>query len=70
MTYNHHFVWAICVIIMGQLFDLFDGRMALKHGGTRVGPYMDDIADFVSFGLAPAYVVVQKGGFSGMVYRM
>ncbi|MFH2060173.1 MAG: CDP-alcohol phosphatidyltransferase family protein [Pseudomonadota bacterium] len=62
LTHNHYFAWAICIIIMGQLFDLFDGRMALKHGGTRYGPYMDDIADFVSFGLAPAYVVVQKGG--------
>ncbi|MFH2093469.1 MAG: CDP-alcohol phosphatidyltransferase family protein [Pseudomonadota bacterium] len=63
LTYNRFFAWAICVIIMGQLFDLFDGRMALKHGGTRIGPFMDDIADFVSFGLAPAYVIVQKGGF-------
>lgn len=62
LTNNHMFAWAICIIIMGQLFDLFDGRMALKHGGTKYGPYMDDIADFVSFGLAPAYVVIQKGG--------
>ena len=62
LTHHHHFAWAICIIIMGQLFDLFDGRMALKHGGTRFGPYLDDIADFTSFGLAPAYVVVEKGG--------
>ncbi|MFC1838559.1 CDP-alcohol phosphatidyltransferase family protein [Thermodesulfobacteriota bacterium] len=62
LTHQHHFVWAICIIIVGQLFDLFDGRMALKHGGTRYGPYLDDIADFVSFGLAPAYVIVKKGG--------
>ncbi|MCG8635969.1 MAG: CDP-alcohol phosphatidyltransferase family protein [Desulfobacterales bacterium] len=62
LTYHHSFAWAICIIIMGQLFDLFDGRMAMKHGGTKYGPYLDDIADFVSFGLAPAYVVVQKGG--------
>jgi CDP-diacylglycerol--serine O-phosphatidyltransferase len=72
LTYHHHFAWAICVIIAGQLFDLFDGRMALKHGGTKFGPYMDDIADFVSFGLAPAYVVIQRGGFLayiiGVVY--
>jgi CDP-diacylglycerol---serine O-phosphatidyltransferase len=61
LTYNHLFAWAICIIIIGQLFDLFDGRMAIKHGGTKYGPYLDDIADFVSFGLAPAYVVVQKG---------
>ncbi len=62
LTHHHYFAWAICIIIMGQLFDLFDGRMALKHGGTKYGPYLDDIADFVSFGLAPAYVIVQRGG--------
>jgi len=62
LTYKYHFAWAICIIIAGQLFDLFDGRMALKHGGTKYGPYLDDIADFVSFGLAPAYVIVQKQG--------
>lgn len=62
LTHNHYFAWAICIIIIGQLFDLFDGRMALKHGGTKYGPYLDDIADFVSFGLAPAYVIVQRGG--------
>lgn len=61
-THQHKFAWAICVIIMGQLFDLFDGRMAEKHGGTKYGPYLDDVADFVSFGLAPAYVVIQSGG--------
>jgi len=71
LTHNHYFAWAICIIIIGQLFDLFDGRMALKHGGTKYGPYLDDIADFVSFGLAPAYVIVQIGGslawlFSGI----
>jgi CDP-diacylglycerol--serine O-phosphatidyltransferase len=60
LTYHHFIAWAICIIIMGQLFDLFDGRMAIKHGGTRYGPILDDIADFVSFGLAPAYVIVVK----------
>ncbi len=63
LTYNDKLAWAICVIIVGQMFDLFDGRMAEKHGGTKYGPYLDDIADFVSFGLAPAYMVVQAGGF-------
>ncbi len=62
LTHNGRFAWAICIIIMGQLFDLFDGRMAEKHGGTKYGPYLDDVADFVSFGLAPAYVVIKSGG--------
>ncbi len=80
MTYNGRFAWAIFVIILGQLFDLFDGRMAEKHGGTKYGPYLDDIADFVSFGLSPAYIIVKSGGsfawffallfFSGVAYRL
>jgi CDP-diacylglycerol---serine O-phosphatidyltransferase len=62
LTYQGFFARAIIIIIAGQLFDLFDGRMAEKHGGTRYGPYMDDIADFVSFGVAPAYVMYKIGG--------
>lgn len=80
LTHNHYFAWAISIIIVGQLFDLFDGRMAEKHGGTKYGPYLDDIADFVSFGLAPAYVIVKSEGtiawlfasifFIGVAYRL
>ncbi len=82
LTHHRQFAWAIIIIIVGQLFDLFDGRMAIKHGGTKYGPYLDDIADFVSFGLAPAYVVAQSGGplpwswffciifFSGVAFRL
>jgi len=80
LTHNGRFAWAISIIIVGQLFDLFDGRMAEKHGGTKYGPYLDDVADFVSFGLAPAYVVAKSGGtmawlfclvfLSGVGYRL
>ena len=80
-THNRWFALAIFVIILGQLFDLFDGRMAEKHGGTIYGPYLDDIADFVSFGLSPAYIIMKSGGgslawifglifFSGVAYRL
>ena len=70
LTNQQRFAWAICVIIMGQLFDLFDGRMAEKHGGTKYGPYLDDIADFVSFGLAPAYVMIKSGGSLAWVFAL
>jgi CDP-diacylglycerol---serine O-phosphatidyltransferase len=80
LTYHNYFAWAICVIIVGQLFDLFDGRMAEKHGGTKYGPLMDDVADFVSFGLAPAYMIVKSAGppawlfaalyLGGVAYRL
>ena len=62
LTHHLYFAWAVCIVIAGQLFDLFDGRMALKHGGTKYGPYLDDIADFVSFGLVPAYMIIMTGG--------
>jgi CDP-diacylglycerol--serine O-phosphatidyltransferase len=68
LTHNQRFAWAIIVIIAGQMFDLFDGRMAEKHGGTKYGPYLDDIADFVSFGLAPAYIIVQSGGTMAWIF--
>lgn len=70
LTSRHHLAWAIMVIIVGQLFDLFDGRMAEKHGGTKYGPYLDDIADFVSFGLAPAYIITQSGGVMSWVFGL
>jgi CDP-diacylglycerol--serine O-phosphatidyltransferase len=70
LTSNQRFAWAILIIIMGQLFDLFDGRMAEKHGGTKYGPYLDDIADFVSFGLAPAYVIVKSAGSMAWIFGL
>jgi CDP-diacylglycerol--serine O-phosphatidyltransferase len=70
LTHNRYFAWAIIIIIAGQLFDLFDGRMAEKHGGTKYGPYLDDIADFVSFGLAPAYVIIKSGGAMAWLFGL
>ncbi|MFO7785865.1 MAG: CDP-alcohol phosphatidyltransferase family protein [Thermodesulfobacteriota bacterium] len=58
---NH--VLAALSILAGQIFDLFDGRMAEKHGGTRFGPWLDDIADLVSFGLCPALLMITLGNF-------
>ncbi len=69
-SFRGHLAQAIMVIIAGQLFDLFDGRMAEKHGGTKYGPYLDDIADFVSFGLAPAYIITRAGGTLSWVFGL
>jgi len=58
-----HHVLAALAILAGQIFDLFDGRMAEKHGGTRFGPWLDDIADLTSFGLCPALLILELGQF-------
>ncbi len=60
-AHEHHFVLATIAILTGQMFDLFDGRMAEKYGGTKAGPYLDDMADFVSFGICPAYILYLLG---------
>ena len=70
LTHQFSFAWAIFVIILGQLFDLFDGRMAEKHGGTKYGPYLDDVADFVSFGLAPAYIIYKSDGTLALTFGL
>lgn len=56
------YVFASIAILTGQIFDLFDGRMAEKHGGTKFGPWFDDIADMVSFGICPGLMVMLHGG--------
>jgi CDP-diacylglycerol--serine O-phosphatidyltransferase len=35
--------------------------MAEKHGGTKFGPWLDDVADMVSFGLCPSVLIILKG---------
>jgi CDP-diacylglycerol--serine O-phosphatidyltransferase len=56
-------VYAAIAILAGQIFDLFDGRMADKHGGTKLGPWLDDIADLISFGVCPAFLILLKGNW-------
>jgi CDP-diacylglycerol--serine O-phosphatidyltransferase len=57
-------VLAALAILAGQFFDLLDGRFAEKHGGTKFGPWLDDTADLVSFGLCPGFLVFAQGNFS------
>jgi CDP-diacylglycerol--serine O-phosphatidyltransferase len=45
---------SLLFILIGALFDGLDGFAARKFGGTRFGVYSDDIADGVSYGIAPA----------------
>lgn len=63
------FIHLLDVIILGQLFDLFDGRLAKRFGSTKIGPTLDTIADFFSFGLCPAvWYFSQDAPFTGTVF--
>jgi CDP-diacylglycerol---serine O-phosphatidyltransferase len=45
-------------ILCGVVFDMLDGRVArLVHGESSFGVEFDSLADFLTFGVAPAYLV-------------
>lgn len=47
------------LIFMAAVFDVFDGLAARAlGGGSRLGAQLDSLADMVSFGVAPAFVVL------------
>lgn len=53
-----HLATAIALIGMSFLLDGFDGRMArMLKVTSRFGEKFDSIADFVSFGVAPAFIL-------------
>lgn len=55
-SYLRHAAWCI---LLGMIFDVFDGRVARMTGGTSsLGAQLDSLADLVTFGLAPAGLVV------------
>ena len=64
LVFQGLYVYVAITILTGQIFDLLDGRMAEKHGGTKFGPWFDDIADLTSFGLCPGLLIFLKGGAS------
>jgi len=45
------------LLLLAAVADGLDGIIARSRGGTAVGPYLDSMADIVSFGTAPALFV-------------
>src|SRR5437762_4826536 len=55
---NNNFEAACYAIIVAGIFDGLDGRMArLLKSTSRFGAELDSLADFISFGVAPALVL-------------
>ncbi len=62
--------WACVMIILGAIFDFFDGMAAraLKIS-SPIGKELDSLADVITFGVAPSvlcYVLMAKAGFAGI----
>lgn len=50
-----NYFWAIAFILMGAVFDFFDGMVARLLGvSSPIGKELDSLADVVTFGVAPA----------------
>jgi CDP-diacylglycerol--serine O-phosphatidyltransferase len=65
-TPEKHLATAIALIGMSFLLDGFDGRMArMLKVTSRFGEKFDSIADFVSFGVAPAFILFKWRLFDG-----
>ncbi len=57
-TYNGNFEKAAIGIVVGAILDGLDGRVArMTHTTTRFGVEYDSLADLVTFGVAPAFLV-------------
>ena len=50
--------WAVAAVLVAAVLDGLDGRIArLLRGSSTFGAQLDSLADFVSFGVAPALVL-------------
>ena len=57
-AHRGEFVAAATAIIVGMAFDALDGRVArLVHGESTFGVEFDSLSDFLTFGVAPAYMM-------------
>lgn len=52
--------WACLCIVLGAVFDFFDGMTARAlHISSPIGKELDSLADMISFGLAPSVLAYQ-----------
>ncbi|MQA94208.1 MAG: phosphatidylserine synthase [Streptosporangiales bacterium] len=56
---------AVVFLLVAAVCDLFDGKVARRYGGSRMGAELDNLADAISFGFAPAFFVITWGVFAG-----
>lgn len=58
MAFEAKYEWALTFIILSAVFDFFDGMLArLLNAYSAIGKDLDSLADDVSFGAAPAFMV-------------
>ncbi len=60
LTHSGEYEKAAGLILASALIDSFDGYLARKLNSTsKIGGYLDTVSDFISFGVATAYVMMR-----------
>ena len=60
MIFSKNLNLAVFLILIGGIFDFFDGWLAYKSNScTQLGKQLDSLADLVTFGIAPAFLYFQ-----------
>ncbi len=71
LSFDHpeYFTAAAVLILVGMVFDVFDGKLARLTGRTSdLGAQLDSLCDLVTFGLAPAVLVVRLNMIYGELW--
>jgi CDP-diacylglycerol--serine O-phosphatidyltransferase len=56
--YQTEIVWACLLVVLAMIFDALDGRLArFARATSDFGGQLDSLADAISFGLAPAFLM-------------
>lgn len=73
LTYRNQFIPSALVLVIAVFFDYMDGRVARSLGGSSsFGEELDSLADALSFGAAPAFLMYANflsdiGGMAGPI---
>src|SRR3989339_747241 len=55
-----YFAWAAFMIFFAMIADMLDGRLArMSHSTSSFGGQLDSLCDMVSFGIAPAFLMLK-----------
>jgi len=64
------FAAAAWMVLLAMMFDALDGKVArLMRAESKFGAELDSLADVVSFGVAPAYLVLQMAMEAGLKHQ-
>src|SRR5688500_16955842 len=64
-----HLAIAAGLVFAGMVFDALDGRIArLTRQTSDLGEQLDSMADMVTFGVAPAFMVIQLVGIGNPIF--